>query len=122
MPGTEKGSFKLISLINFAVPVYQDFKVGAGFFHPCLNGGQCTKRDNYNPGIGLIKFVLSFAQLCDMLAAGNSAQVTQEHQHDMVTFIKEFIQGYLLLLRVEQGEFWSWRIDFHCFVLYVVTG
>ena len=57
-----------------------------------------------------------------MLAAGNSAQVAQEYQQDMVPFIKEFVKGYLLMLRVEQGEFWCWSIDFHCFVLYVVTG
>jgi hypothetical protein len=68
----------LVGLVHTAFSVEQDCEIAAGFFEPLLHGGERSKGNHKNARVQFGKFGLLVAQLCDMLAAGNSAKVTEK--------------------------------------------
>ena len=82
--GTPVRALQSISVVDFTLAIEQDGEMVTVLAHPFLNGGECPKRDDDDARIAFFEFFLVLAQLCHMLAAGNSAKVTQENEQDVV--------------------------------------
>jgi hypothetical protein len=69
-----------------------------------LDGGQGTERDDKDARVECGDFVLAGAQLCDMLAAGYSAKMTEKDQQGVIAAFENFVEADLLAGDGGQGE------------------
>lgn len=96
-------AFESISVVDCPLAVEQNSEVATGFFEPFLHGGEGSKGKDKNMCIQFGKFVLLFAQLCDMLTAGYSAKVTEKDQQGISAF-ENFAEGDLLAFGGGEGK------------------
>jgi hypothetical protein len=108
--GAQARAFQAVGGVNCPLTVEQDGEGGAGFAQPLLDGGQGAEGDDKDAGVQFGKFVLTGAQLCDMLAAGYSAKMTQKDQQGVVAVFEHFAKGDLLAGGGGQGEVGGGRI------------
>lgn len=112
MPGAQARAFETVGFVYRPFAVEQHGKCAADFVHPLLNGRKRAEGDDKDAGIELGKFLLVSAQLCGMLAAGYSAQVTEENQQGVVAVFQHFAQGNLFAAGGGQGEVGGGGIKF----------
>ena len=118
--GAQARALQAVGIIDCPLAVKQDGEVGAGFAHPLLDGGQGAEGDDKDTRVQFGKFVLACAQLCDMLAAGYSAQVAQENEQGVIAGFQHFVESDLLAGGGSQGEIGG---GFRCHVFgYQVSG
>jgi len=113
--GAPVGTFQAVGIVNRAVTVEQNSEGRAGLLHPLLDGGKCSKGDNKDAGVELFEFVLTGAQLCDMLAAWNSAKVAEKDEQGVSAF-EDFAESDLFAFGRGQGEVGGGRVLFKCHV------
>ena len=106
-------AFELIGLVNCAVTIKQNIERAANFFHPLIESGERSKRDNKDAGIQLGEFILVCAQLCGMFAAGYSTKVTEENQQGVSVF-ENFAEGDLFTVSGLKGEGGGGSVEFEC--------
>jgi hypothetical protein len=111
--GAQARAFQSVGVVNRPFAVEQDCEGDAGFFQPLLDGGQGAEGDDEDPGVEFGKFFLTGAQLCDMLTAGYSAQMTQENQQGVVAVFEHFAKADLLAGGGVQGEGGGGGVGFH---------
>ena len=90
--GTPVGAFQSVGIVDFTVAVEENGEMIAIIAHPLLDGGKCSEGDNDNARIPFFEFILVLAQLCHMLTAGNSTQVTQENKQDIVVRFEKVLK------------------------------
>jgi hypothetical protein len=83
---TPVGTFESVGVVNCPLAVEQDGEISAGFFEPLLHNGQGSKRNDKNAGVEFCEFGLTVTQLCNMLAAGYSAKVTEKDKQGVSAF------------------------------------
>lgn len=110
--GAPVGTFQAVGIVNRAVTVEQNSEGRAGLLHPLLDGGKRSKGNNKDADVELFEFVLTGAQLCDMLAAGYSAKVTEKDEQGVSTF-EDFAEGDLFAFDGLQGEVGGGGLLFH---------
>ena len=69
-----------------------------------MDGWQGAEGDDKDARVEHGDFVLTGAQLCDMLAAGYSAKMTEEDQQGVVAIFQHFVETDLLAGGGGQGE------------------
>ena len=80
MVGAPEGGLKPIGFVDFPFTVEENGEMVAVIAHPFLNGGKCPEGDDDDARVAFFEFFLVLAQLCHMLAAGNSAQMPQKDE------------------------------------------
>jgi hypothetical protein len=77
-----------------------------------LHGGERSEGNDKNARVQFGKFVLLVTQLCDMLAAGYSAKVTEKDQQGVSVF-ENFAKGDLFAIGGGEGEGGGGGVEFH---------
>lgn len=80
-------------MIGDAFAVEQHGESPADFLHPRLNGGKRSKRDDEDAGVEVCKFCLARAQLCGMFPAGDSTQVAEKNQQNVMVVFQHIAEG-----------------------------
>ena len=113
--GAPVRTFQAVGIVNRAVTVEQNSEGRAGLLHPLLDGGKRSEGNDEDAGVEFRKFVLSGAQLCDMLAAWNSAKVAEKDEQGVSAF-EDFAESDLFAFGRGQGEVGGGRVLFKCHV------
>jgi hypothetical protein len=112
MPCPPTGTFQSIGGIDCPFAVGQYGEAPADFLHPRLNGRKCTKGDDEDTGIKFHKFVLARAQLCGMFTAGDSTQVAEKDQEDLVAVFQDLAEGDDFAFSGGEGEVGGGGVEF----------
>ncbi len=102
IPRPGEGALQAISMIDGPLPVKQHGERRTHLLLPDAGVPPGTEGYNQDLNIELLEFVSMVAQLCHVLAAGQSAQVAQEDQQHRTTAIGR--QRDRLIVRRVQGE------------------
>lgn len=86
-PGTEEGALQSIGLIDFSVRIKQEIKCRAGLLEPGSGSRQGSKGYDHDPNIICFEFFLKLTQLCHMLPAGQSTQMPEKDQENILTIL-----------------------------------